>query len=97
MKMFRKSDGRYTLTKDSPTQEVDWVAGCLMLFHTREFKSIGGFDEKFFLYYEDVDICAKTWAKQEKVLVCRDSKLFMMRNDKVEKFKVYEVASSEYE
>lgn len=35
----------------------DWVGGMFMLFKTDEFKSIGGFDEKYFLYYEDVDIC----------------------------------------
>ena len=48
----------------------DWVAGMFMLFRSEAFKSVGGFDEKFFLYYEDVDICARAWKKGMKVAVC---------------------------
>lgn len=35
----------------------DWVAGMFMLFRREAYESIGGFDERYFLYYEDVDIC----------------------------------------
>ena len=38
---------------------VDWVAGMFMVFRTELFRSIGGFDERYFLYYEDVDLCAR--------------------------------------
>ena len=37
----------------------DWVAGMFMLFKTAAFRAVGGFDERYFLYYEDVDICAR--------------------------------------
>jgi hypothetical protein len=37
----------------------DWVAGMFMLFRHDAFRSVGGFDERYFLYYEDVDICAR--------------------------------------
>lgn len=37
----------------------DWVAGMFMLFTADAFRAVGGFDEKYFLYYEDVDICAR--------------------------------------
>lgn len=37
----------------------DWVAGMFMLFRSRAFHAVGGFDERYFLYYEDVDICAR--------------------------------------
>lgn len=39
--------------------EVDWVAGMFMLFRSDRFRAAGGFDERFFLYYEDVDICRR--------------------------------------
>ena len=40
-------------------QEVDWVSGMFMLFETKKFSELKGFDENFFLYYEDVDICKR--------------------------------------
>jgi len=39
--------------------EPDWVAGMFMLFKAEAFRKVGGFDERYFLYYEDVDICAR--------------------------------------
>lgn len=37
----------------------DWIAGMFMLFRREAFERAGGFDERFFLYYEDVDICRR--------------------------------------
>jgi GT2 family glycosyltransferase len=38
---------------------ADWVAGMFMLFRSEVFRAIGGFDERYFLYYEDVDLCLR--------------------------------------
>ncbi len=35
----------------------DWVAGMFMVFRAETFRAAGGFDEGYFLYYEDVDLC----------------------------------------
>ncbi|PZX29389.1 putative glycosyltransferase [Cupriavidus phytorum] len=40
-------------------QQVDWLAGMCMVFHADIYRSVGGFDERFHLYCEDVDICLK--------------------------------------
>lgn len=48
----------------------DWVAGMFMLFKSTEYKALAGFDERYFLYYEDVDICARLTLKGRSVLVC---------------------------
>lgn len=37
----------------------DWVGGMFMLFRSDTFRDIEGFDEGYFLYYEDVDLCAR--------------------------------------
>lgn len=37
----------------------DWIAGMFMLWRSEVFRQLGGFDEGFFLYYEDVDICVR--------------------------------------
>jgi N-acetylglucosaminyl-diphospho-decaprenol L-rhamnosyltransferase len=39
----------------------DWIAGMCMLFESASYSRITGFDERLFLYYEDVDICARLW------------------------------------
>jgi hypothetical protein len=38
---------------------VGWVAGSSLLVHRRAFEQIGGFDERFFLYFEDIDFCVR--------------------------------------
>lgn len=51
--------GRYNLTFMDPdkTAQVDAVSGSFMLIPTTLFREVGGFDEKFFLYGEDLDLC----------------------------------------
>ena len=41
-----------------------------MLFRSSAFMRVGGFDEGFFLYYEDVDICARLRQCGESILAC---------------------------
>ena len=37
----------------------EFIHGCFMLFKTVDFKTLKGFDERYFLYMEDADICRK--------------------------------------
>jgi len=37
----------------------DWLAGMFLLFNSRAYNEIRGFDEGYFLYIEDVDICSR--------------------------------------
>jgi N-acetylglucosaminyl-diphospho-decaprenol L-rhamnosyltransferase len=39
--------------------DVEWVAGMFVAFRQEAFEQVGGFDERFFLYYEDADICRR--------------------------------------
>lgn len=43
----------------------DWIAGMFMICRSAVFRDIGGFDEGYFLYYEDVDLC---WRMRRKGL-----------------------------
>jgi GT2 family glycosyltransferase len=47
----------------------DWVAGMFMLFPSETFRKIGGFDTGFFLYYEDVNLCARLRLQGYQVLL----------------------------
>jgi GT2 family glycosyltransferase len=52
------------------TEYPDWVGGMFMLFSREVFEQVGGFDEGYFLYYEDVDLCARLAAEGRRVRVC---------------------------
>ena len=42
-------------------RQVDWITGCFMLVRREILAEIGGFDEQFFYYYEDTDLCRRIW------------------------------------
>ncbi len=45
---------------DKETGETQWCSGCCCLFPSKVFESLGGFDERFFMYAEDVDLSWRT-------------------------------------
>lgn len=52
--------------------EVFWVAGTAMFITEKLFGQLGGFDEKFFMYFEDVDLCNRAQALNKKVIYFPD-------------------------
>jgi hypothetical protein len=69
-KLLWRSDRRYVVKQEDGPFYPEWVAGMFMLFRREAFARLGGFDEGFFLYYEDVDICVRAWRQSLPVLVC---------------------------
>jgi O-antigen biosynthesis protein len=57
--------GRYNLTFMDPNQpaEVEAISGSFMFMRLPLFRDIGGFDERFFMYGEDLDLCRQTHDK----------------------------------
>lgn len=51
--------GRYRMTDLEPgtTAEVDWVSGACFLARRSTLDELGGFDEDYFMYAEDADLC----------------------------------------
>ena len=52
---------RYIVALPEPreAQEVDWMAGASLMVRHRTFEEAGGFDERFFLYFEETDLCLR--------------------------------------
>jgi GT2 family glycosyltransferase/lipopolysaccharide/colanic/teichoic acid biosynthesis glycosyltransferase len=54
-------------------REVDWVIGACMTVRREALADIGLMDERFFLYFEDVDWCYRTWHSGWKVFYVSDA------------------------
>ena len=62
-RLFRSYLGRYELRDvldGSPLVGIPIVAGTFMFFRSTALKALDGFDERFFLYFEDFDLCLRT-------------------------------------
>jgi N-acetylglucosaminyl-diphospho-decaprenol L-rhamnosyltransferase len=49
---YRELDARWDRPRD-----VDWVSGALMYLRRSALDSVGGWDERYFMYMEDFDLC----------------------------------------
>jgi len=61
------ADGAY-LRHANKISDVTFMSGCCMLIHKNIWHKIGDFDEKYFLYYEDVDLCLRMTNHHVKML-----------------------------
>ena len=59
----------YSRTGLSGPTFVAWVMGAALAGPTDIFRRIGGWDEKFFIYYEDHDIGLRAWKTGHRVIV----------------------------
>lgn len=56
--------------------EADYVAGCCLLVKREVFEKIGLLDEKYFIYFEDVDFCVTAKKKGYRVIVDPSSVIY---------------------
>ena len=72
--IFKKNNffGKYNYTYLNNDKEalVDSVSGACMMFSKDIFNAVNGFDERFFLYFEDTDFCLKVKSLGFKIAYC---------------------------
>jgi GT2 family glycosyltransferase len=54
---------KYQAQRGRARRRVPWVTGCCLLLRRACLQDLGGLDEDFFLYYEDVDLCRRAWQR----------------------------------
>jgi GT2 family glycosyltransferase len=54
--------------KGETEKPVDWISGCFMLIRGDLLRSLGGFDEQFFYYYEDMDLSRRIWESGHSII-----------------------------
>lgn len=64
-----------SLSVESEFIYPDWIAAIFLIMRMSSFNSIGGFDEKFRLYFEDVDFGARARLNNMRLLVDAKRKL----------------------
>lgn len=72
-KLFSGSRGSYGFQSSDAIIFPDWCAGMCLLFKREIYSSLNGFDESYFLYYEDIDICLRIWRSGNAVALSKAS------------------------
>ncbi|PIE69921.1 MAG: hypothetical protein CSA22_10570 [Deltaproteobacteria bacterium] len=52
------------------TTPVDWISGAGLALRRTAVEDVGALDERFFMYWEDVDLCRRMWNRGWQVLYC---------------------------
>ena len=66
-------------------KDVDVVVGAAFFIRTDLFDLLGGFDEKFFMYFEESDLCQRVRNKGYKILYTPHESLIHLRGHSVKK------------
>ena len=81
---FAKSNFKET-ESNKEHKSVSFVSGCCMLIKSEVLTRVGIFDENYFLYNEDTDLCLRTTRAGYKVLIIPESKIYHKVNSSTEK------------
>ncbi|MBI5254825.1 glycosyltransferase family 2 protein [Candidatus Falkowbacteria bacterium] len=57
------------------TQDIDWAQGSCWLARKDVLMSAGLFDERFFMYFEDADLCRRIWQMGKRVVYLPEAKV----------------------
>lgn len=52
-----------------------FIDGCALMIGKKDFLSLGGFDEKYFMYSEDIDLCWRAHLYGMKIELCEETSL----------------------
>lgn len=69
-RFFPERMRRYLQHSEDPlsVRDVHWLAGACLLIRRDFYEQLGGFDPRFFLFFEDTDLCRRCWATGKKVV-----------------------------
>ncbi|CCV44192.1 glycosyltransferase family 2 protein [Yersinia enterocolitica] len=57
--IFKQRSDVYIKSSINDTINIDWAPGSFILFRSNIYGCLNGFDERFFMYFEDADICRR--------------------------------------
>jgi len=86
--------GKYNLTYLNPDEsyEVDAISGSCMMIRREVFNTIGGLDESFFMYGEDLDWCYRVQKGGWKVFYVADTKIIHYKGESTRRSDIDELS-----
>lgn len=69
----------YINKRFSKKEETEWVTGAALFITKKLFEELNGFDESFFMYFEDKDLCARAIDRGKRVIYFPESSLIHLR------------------
>ena len=66
---------KYLKKKKEDINNYDWLAGVFLIFSYKLYKSLNGFDERYFMYVEDCDICLRAKKKGYKLKILKNFRI----------------------
>ena len=74
---------RYNLTylSEDQTYEVDAISGSFMMMRKEVYDKVGGFDEEFFMYGEDLDLCYRIQKSGYKVFYVHNTQIIHYKGE----------------
>lgn len=71
----RKGFKKKLIETENNLLPVDWVSGACLAIRKDLFEKLGGWDDKFFLYYEDIDLCKRAQKVGYQTVVATNSEI----------------------
>jgi GT2 family glycosyltransferase len=83
---------RYNLTylDENQTYEVDAISGSFMMMRREVYEKVGGFDEQFFMYGEDLDLCYRIQKALYKVFYVHSTQIIHYKGESTKRSSIDE-------
>lgn len=75
-KLFRNPYEKRALLRNPKLRAAGWLSAACLLCRRSAFDRAGGFDERFFLYFEDIDLCVRMRAAGSRLLYVPQARVF---------------------
>jgi len=57
--LLRRRSSATTIVPGAPPMRTGWVCGAVLMIRSSLVRQLGGFDPRFFLYWEEIDLCRR--------------------------------------
>ncbi len=83
---------RYNLTylDENKSYEVDAISGSFMMMRKEVYEKVGGFDEQFFMYGEDLDLCYRIQKAGYKVFYVHSTQIIHYKGESTKRSSIDE-------